>query len=317
MLISVVLCSYNGEDFILEQLDSIKNQTIKVSEVIIQDDQSSDNTVALCKKYIEKNQLNNWNVYVNEKPLRIYNNFISALKKTHGDIIFLSDQDDIWEKNKVEEMIRCYEENDKILTIASTFSKMGRDGRIFENHASHPYFKKNRLKKIAKKEFYNFYNYLGMSMSLKKDVVDMIDTKNTYNQSFDIIINYYAVIYNGFFFLDKPLTRRRSYLDSYSNQGIAEEKREKYAGNSKIQYLDRRKRNFKGFLEILDEKGMERDAYLDKIINQMDNRIKYITEGSVFKYLLNIINLHKYESIKEYLKDGKYLLEAIKDKKRK
>ena len=45
MIISVVVSTYNGHDYLVEQLDSLRNQTIKIDQVLIADDQSSDDTV--------------------------------------------------------------------------------------------------------------------------------------------------------------------------------------------------------------------------------------------------------------------------------
>ena len=69
MKISVVLCTYNGEAFLVEQLDSIRLQTKSVAEVLIADDRSTDSTVHIIKEYIEKYphiqkiQPNDWDMY--------------------------------------------------------------------------------------------------------------------------------------------------------------------------------------------------------------------------------------------------------------
>lgn len=57
MKISVIVSTYNGAEYILEQLDSVKNQTRKADEVLISDDVSSDNTVEIVNKYIADNGL--------------------------------------------------------------------------------------------------------------------------------------------------------------------------------------------------------------------------------------------------------------------
>ena len=54
MNLSVALCTYNGEQFITEQIDSILNQTLAVNEIIICDDKSTDSTLQILKKYQEK-----------------------------------------------------------------------------------------------------------------------------------------------------------------------------------------------------------------------------------------------------------------------
>ena len=67
MLVSVAVATYNGERFILKQLESIYNQTEAADEVIICDDCSTDKTVEICKDFIKKRSLSNWRISVNEK----------------------------------------------------------------------------------------------------------------------------------------------------------------------------------------------------------------------------------------------------------
>ena len=110
--ISVALCTYNGEKFIEQQLDSILNQTITVDEIIICDDCSKDNTVAIINKYIENNP-SLFKLYINENNLKSNANFEKAIQLTTGDYIFLSDQDDIWKNDKVEKIITVFNNNKK------------------------------------------------------------------------------------------------------------------------------------------------------------------------------------------------------------
>ena len=87
MYISVAIASYNGGRFIEKQLDSILKQTRPVDEVIICDDGSTDNTVEICRNFIEKNSLTNWEISVNPKNVGYCFNFYGAIAKTKGDII--------------------------------------------------------------------------------------------------------------------------------------------------------------------------------------------------------------------------------------
>ena len=67
MTVSVVMSSYNGEKYIREQLESLLMQTRKIDEVIIADDCSSDNTVAIVEDFIRKNNLkSNWRIIINK-----------------------------------------------------------------------------------------------------------------------------------------------------------------------------------------------------------------------------------------------------------
>ena len=89
--ISVVIASYNGAEFIREQLDSIRTQTLPPDEVIIADDCSSDGTFELCREYIAKNNLEGWTLYRNPENLGVRRNFREALMRCTGDYVFTCD----------------------------------------------------------------------------------------------------------------------------------------------------------------------------------------------------------------------------------
>lgn len=110
MKTSVALCTYNGENFIGEQLDSILNQSVKPSEIIICDDGSTDNTLKIIGNYFEKNP-DIFRVYKNEQNLKIVKNFEKAINLCTNEIIFLCDQDDIWDQNKIESILLFFEKN--------------------------------------------------------------------------------------------------------------------------------------------------------------------------------------------------------------
>ncbi len=120
MKTSVVMCTYNGASHIYFQLKTINNQTRKPDEVIIQDDCSTDNTSGIIRKFISDNSLqDSWTLYENKTNLGWKKNFMDALSKTKSDIIFLSDQDDIWDENKIEIMTDIMEKDDKIELLVS------------------------------------------------------------------------------------------------------------------------------------------------------------------------------------------------------
>lgn len=102
-LVSIALCTYNGEKYLVEQLESIINQTYNSIEIIIVDDGSSDGTLDILQSYAKK--YDNLKVYKNEFNLGYIKNFEKAINLCTGDYIALSDQDDIWELNKIEIMI--------------------------------------------------------------------------------------------------------------------------------------------------------------------------------------------------------------------
>lgn len=109
MKISIVICTYNGAKFLGEQLDSIVSQSLSPYEVIAQDDGSSDETWNILLEYAERYPY--IKVYKNPKERGINNNFFSAIKRATGDLIAISDQDDIWESNKLEIMSKSIGDN--------------------------------------------------------------------------------------------------------------------------------------------------------------------------------------------------------------
>ena len=120
--VSVAMATYNGASYIKEQLDSIMSQTRAVDEVIICDDCSKDNTVAIVKKYIQQNQLQSkWRIEINKKNLGFGSNFIQAVRRTTGELIFFCDQDDIWVKDRIEVMEALMEDHPEILMLGSEY----------------------------------------------------------------------------------------------------------------------------------------------------------------------------------------------------
>ncbi len=99
-LISVVVATYNGARYIREQLDSIIHQTYPNLEIVITDDRSTDETMSILEEYAT--QYSNIRVYQNETNLRYVKNFEKGMLLATGDFIAPSDQDDIWELDKLQ-----------------------------------------------------------------------------------------------------------------------------------------------------------------------------------------------------------------------
>lgn len=119
--ITVVIATYNGEKYILEQLKSILSQTVLPDEVLIFDDRSSDATADIIREFIKVNSLLNWRLYVNEENCGWKKNFMKGINSAKGDIIFCSDQDDIWFSQKIEMMRAVMEDDPNIKVLASSF----------------------------------------------------------------------------------------------------------------------------------------------------------------------------------------------------
>ena len=103
--ISVAVCTYNGEQFISDQLQSILQQTRPPDEIIICDDCSIDNTKLIVQEIMEQSKIP-WRMIENATNLGVNKNFEQALISCSGDLICTADQDDYWFENKLA-MIEC------------------------------------------------------------------------------------------------------------------------------------------------------------------------------------------------------------------
>lgn len=108
--ISVAMCTYNGSRFVAEQLRSIASQTLAPAELIVCDDASTDNTPEIVKKFSAEAPFR-VRVFSNDKTLGVTKNFEKAIQICEGNVIALSDQDDIWKPHKLERLSTVLDEN--------------------------------------------------------------------------------------------------------------------------------------------------------------------------------------------------------------
>lgn len=119
MKTSVALCTYNGEKYLKEQIDSILNQTKKVDEIVVCDDGSTDGTFSILEEYAAKSP-EIFKIYRNETNLKSVKNFEKAISLCTGDVIFLSDQDDVWLEKKVETFLMYFDKFPETEVICSS-----------------------------------------------------------------------------------------------------------------------------------------------------------------------------------------------------
>jgi glycosyltransferase involved in cell wall biosynthesis len=105
--IAILMCTYNGEQFLEEQLDSIENQDFKRWTLYVNDDGSKDKTLDILKAYQKK-----WGVkklHIRKGPQKGFcQNFLQIIcdKKINADLYFLCDQDDVWMPKKISHTIK-------------------------------------------------------------------------------------------------------------------------------------------------------------------------------------------------------------------
>ncbi|MFM6948612.1 MAG: glycosyltransferase family 2 protein [Aquirufa sp.] len=125
--ISVALCTYNGEKFLEQQLTSILNQTMMVSEVVVFDDGSKDASLEILQNFKASAPFPVL-IHQNEKNLGSSKNFENCMAACQGEFIFLCDQDDIWDRHKVEKQIAYLNEHpdqDAVFSNAIMINQLG------------------------------------------------------------------------------------------------------------------------------------------------------------------------------------------------
>lgn len=134
------MATYNGAAHIQQQLESFLSQTYPPDEVVVCDDCSTDETIEILESFRESAPFT-VAIHRNEKNLGYTKNFEKALQNCSGELIFLSDQDDVWFPNKVERVTDVFLAHpDKLLVI--------HDGELVdENLVSHGATKLRQIKK--------------------------------------------------------------------------------------------------------------------------------------------------------------------------
>lgn len=135
MKFSVAMCTYNGEKYIREQLESILNQTRPVDEIVICDDCSDDNTVQIANEVLSRGG-GSYRIVVNENNMNYFKNFEKCALLCSGDWIFFCDQDDVWFPDKVEKMFSTIDEETVMVfcdAIITNEKLEPRDGTLNHN----------------------------------------------------------------------------------------------------------------------------------------------------------------------------------------
>lgn len=121
--ISVVLCTHNGAEFVEEQLASIVAQELMPSHIIISDDASTDGTPDVIESFLLLLAVTHPEITLhfirNVAPLGVVGNFEAALRLANGDLVALSDQDDVWDPSKLRVLTRYFAEKPSLLLVHS------------------------------------------------------------------------------------------------------------------------------------------------------------------------------------------------------
>ena len=210
MKISVCMATYNGEKYLREQIESILPQLGEKDELIISDDMSTDSTRDIILSYRDSRI----RLLIHETNHGFVRNFENALSNASGDIIFLSDQDDVWLPGKVEKSLRELEKVDFTVSDCITVD----DNR---NHISTSRIKDFKIKT----GFWSLMirtRYLGCCMAFRKELLEaaLPFPKNDYYMEHDLWLASVAECYFRTSLIDEPLIEDRRHGGNASGGGI-------------------------------------------------------------------------------------------------
>ncbi|MFH1188278.1 MAG: glycosyltransferase [bacterium] len=158
--VSIALTTYNGKEFLRKQLDSLLSQTYRNLEIVISDDGSDNETIAILNEYVARDKRVRWSR--SPLPRGFIKNTENAISLCKGEIIFLCDQDDIWYENRVSLHVAAYKDPrvfwvyNKLVLVDEHDKKIG-----FLEDTINDYYKKERMKLL----YYTWGSCIGGAMT--------------------------------------------------------------------------------------------------------------------------------------------------------
>lgn len=298
MKTSVVMATYNGEKFILKQLESIRTQTVSVDEVLIRDDGSKDNTESMVIEFINKYGLKNWKFTKNKINLGWRENFSQLLNQAKGELIFLSDQDDIWKKTKVEKMTNIMKLNKKIDVLVSDY-----DQRLNENRndlAKYPIdeeYVSDTLYRVKQK--WKNYQILrpGWTYAVRREFVSEYfnELKEISSDKGHDALLWRGALSNNTLYHYKVVT---GTWRMHQSSAISSENRQKIKTKKILNYLHSEIKVLKKLVELTETISYKRS--LQKKVKEFEAREKFLSSKKNFS---GFIYLFKYRSLKKIIGD--------------
>ena len=290
--ITVLMCVYNGERFLLEQLESLRNQTRQPEEVIIYDDCSTDSSVILINQYISKYNLSSsWKIKINQYRKDWRFNFYDAISECNGDLIFFCDQDDVWYPDKISIMADAMQKNPDICVLTGFFKTIDANGNSVNvmDWTSKNIYNRKIIKSYLGESIFVWKQRNGCTMVIRKIVKEQLKYFNR-NENFahDVWALNIGSLLGGCYHINYPVIKYRVHENNTDNT----------ASKRKAQRLNKEERilelsNKINYLEyIFNGVRLINNDLIDH--NEFHIFIKAI---SFYKFKLDIINYFKLSNI--------------------
>lgn len=239
MTVSVCMSLYNGERFVEKQLQSILEQTRQPDQVILCDDGSKDRTPEIVQRFIARNHLEDrWIFAVNEQNLGYPLCFYHVMDLCTGDIVFLSDQDDVWNPYKIQAMLSVFAQKPDARVVCCKYDLIDADGKKINRQEKHKCGDKRpdmgedelgsasmiALRHITPKDVFYKIEWPGMVLAYRRDWY-VSWSRGSYQIPHDILICARAAEENGFFQMDACLASHRRHDNNVGREEHSIKKR--------------------------------------------------------------------------------------------
>jgi glycosyltransferase involved in cell wall biosynthesis len=264
--IGVAMCTYNGEKFVAEQIESILAQTLPPVLIHVFDDGSADRTLEILQEFAEKHP--QIKVFRNEERLGYNKNFEQAIASLETDYIAVSDQDDIWRADKLEIMLNKLQaaKSEKVIYCNS----IRFTDKVPENPSSPPSYRRFSGNNPRKLFLYNTVS--GHALLFEKSFKEKIIPFEP-----DIYYDWRAAVIaacnGGLAYCDEILVYQRIHDDNASfdrkkvsfREGIARQRKnvtDNFRKNQNIKELsDEDRQLMKVMLSNFENRGLRNDLH--------------------------------------------------------
>lgn len=221
MLISVIMASYNYENFLAEAVNSVIAQTYNNWELIIVDDGSSDNSIELIEKFCAQDKRIKLFVHKDHKNKGLIETLKLGISKAQGDWVTFLESDDMWDENCLQRRIEsiqnvpveCVFNDVKLIgDVSEKLSKLHKENRKFLNKKNWPcnmfydFGVRNRIMTFS-------------SVMVKKDCFQNFNWNCPSNKLFDWWFYIHIAYANKFLYIDIPLSFWRIHKGSFVSSG--------------------------------------------------------------------------------------------------
>ncbi len=209
--VDILIATYNGEKFIKEQIDSILNQTYQNIQLIISDDASTDKTREILKQYEQNEKIK---IFYQEENLGYLKNFEFLLNKVESNLYMLSDQDDVWKREKIEKSVEKLQKENLDLVFGDLEVVDENLNTLYKSFAKYKKFDKKIKKCIGSYKLQYLYNCMtGCTILSKKKYLNKIlpfPTTSKY-MVHDYWIGFIVSLYGKVGYLKEPYIKYRQH----------------------------------------------------------------------------------------------------------